>query len=164
MGTGELKQALHAVRPTFVFCSTSASAVVKRVKRKDWPDLQQILVYGDEFLGRAELGSFNVFVRDSRVPSVNKDRFEPAAAQLGPPADRKGGAAVDAAILLLTWDATGRYREIGLSATSLLDRLRREGGREGPLLLSNVDGLIVTEEVIVRLLQHAFGGRIGAKL
>lgn len=161
----QLKTALIAVRPTFVFCSSSASAVVKLVPRSDWPELQQFLVYGDEFLGRSLLGSFNVFVRDSRVPNVDRDSYAQAPLAALPPGGRKGGAADEAAVVTFTWDAIGRYREITLTPAALWERLERDGGgREGALLLSEVEGLVVNVEVVVRLLQHVFGDEVVAKL
>lgn len=142
---GELNHALHDARPAFVFVTDQTSALAAAIDTTQHPQLRQVLVIGDEFLGRSQLASFNVFVRNSRVPDAGSD-----FASIVPhsPSNRD-------ALLLCSCDAIGRFRADRLSGAALLDSLRQHSlvVAAGPFRFSDV-GLALSATVVERLLVH----------
>lgn len=149
---GELRHALHAVRPFAVFISDRTEAVMRQAVAERSKSSERLrrstFVIGDEFLGDSIVfGSFNVMVRNSRV--TMKPLSLPMAAN--------GDAADDdaAQIVLFSCDRIGRFKTDEWSAAALMDAVGRRPYSEelgGPLRFSDVDGLVLVPSVVERLL------------
>lgn len=67
MFTGELFHACSLSLPKIIFASHGTLDTVQSVKEQT-SFIKKVFVFGDEFIGK-NYGSFNVFIRNSRVPS-----------------------------------------------------------------------------------------------